>query len=119
MTPTATTKTIADCEATCIPFPGYPNGVELFARVLGAGKPAVAALGGLFDAVKAGVDPQMLQAALGIGNHGALLAVALPALQAVDTAPLHTGTGLPLDVGHGRRWPVGFDVVEQDRKSVV
>ena len=47
MTPTATTKTIADCEATCIPFPGYPNGVELFARVLGAGKPAVAALGEL------------------------------------------------------------------------
>lgn len=92
MIPTPVTKEVAGCEATCTPHAGYPDGAELFARVLSAAKPGVSALGALFDAVKAGIDPELFAAASAAASEsdsfGPMLAAAAPALLKVDASPL-------------------------------
>jgi hypothetical protein len=82
--PMPVTKQVAGCEATSIPFPAFPTGSALFARVLRAAKPAIAAGSPLLSKAAASLTPAQL-AAVTAGRLSPLAALS-PALLA-DAAP--------------------------------
>ena len=82
--PMPVTKQVAGCEATSIPFPAFPTGSALFARVLRATKPAIAAGSPLLSKAAASLTRPQLDA-IREGRLSPLAALA-PALLA-DAAP--------------------------------
>lgn len=82
--PMPVTKQVAGCEATSIPFPAFPTGSALFARVLRAAKPAIAAGSPLLSKAAASLTGPQLDA-IREGRLSPLAALA-PALLA-DAAP--------------------------------
>lgn len=81
----AVTREIAGHEATTLRFPAYPRGAELFARVLVAAQPLLAAASPVLAGALKGLDPKVLQA-VGEGKLSPLAALS-PALLA-DAAPI-------------------------------
>lgn len=82
--PMPTVRVVADCEATSIPFPAFPTGSALFARVLRAAKPVIAAGSPLLSKAAAGLTKPQLEA-IAAGTLSPLAALA-PTLLA-DAAP--------------------------------
>lgn len=85
MTPEVITRDVAGHEATTIRFEAYPKGAELFARVLMAAQPLLAAASPVLAGALKGLDPKVLQA-VGAGQLSPLAALS-PALLA-DAAPI-------------------------------
>lgn len=81
----AVTREIAGHEATTLRFAAYPKGAELFARVLVAAQPLLAAGAPALAGALKGLDPKVLQA-VGAGQVSPLAALS-PALLA-DAAPI-------------------------------
>jgi len=82
--PMPVTKQVAGCEATSIPFPAFPTGSALFARVLRAAKPVIAAGSPLLSRAAGKLTKPQLEA-IAAGTLSPL-AVLAPTLLA-DAAP--------------------------------
>lgn len=104
--PESKTKLIAGCEAESMPFPAYPKGAELFARVLLAAKPVLAAAAPVLTKAVASLDAKVM-AAVTEGRLApiaalspALLADATPILEALPdvVAAITADSGLVADL---------------------